>query len=105
MRFLLLVSLIFSISTQASIGIKECNEKIRDKILKTANKKCSSHFEDFFWSESNVDSDIESQVAGAFSFRCSGGKRYIGIIKIKNLNQCNPVIPVVSHTSLVPLIK
>lgn len=84
--------------------IEECNEKLRVQIINAAIEKCASKYQDLFWSEKELDISADGKTAsGGFSFKCQGGKRYLGLIKTSFPPNCEVFKPEISHTSMVPV--
>lgn len=77
----------------------DCNEKIHNAILTSVKDTCDGTYFDFYWSRDPVDTSPRTGViAGAFSFRCLDGQRYLGLIKA-SVKTCRFSKPTISATS------
>ncbi len=83
---------------------EECNEKLRVQIINAAKEKCASKYQDLFWSEKELDVSADGNtISAGFSFKCQGGKRYLGLIKTSVPPNCEVSKAEISHTSIVPV--
>lgn len=102
-----LFSVILSLSITPSAFAKEnCNEKIRQQIVKAGMDKCGGKIKDGTWSEGvfNLPAD-QSKMDLVFGFKCADGKlkdkSYLGLVNFSINNKCSVGKPELSHVNVL----